>query len=85
MAKVLCSVCDHEIRKSEYDVRRHWESHHKDRLDRGEKASWKLPSKGSGSLNKFVVENKKIYQEEKKEIERTDVVEHEINTLTETM
>ena len=60
---------DHEIRKSEYDRKSHWENHHLDRLDRGEKPSSKLPAKGSESLDIIVVEKKKSDNADKEEEE----------------
>ena len=53
MSKVLCTVCEHELRKSVFDLKRHWEKHHKARLEGGQKPSWKFPSKGLGSLDNF--------------------------------
>ena len=76
MARVLCTVCDHEMRKSEYDVKRHWDNKHQDRLERGEKPSWKFLAKGCSSLEKFVVEKKKSDQgygeNEEDKVERSD-------------
>ena len=61
MTKVLFSACDEEIRKSQDDLDRHRRNHHKDRLEREEKATYKFPSQGSCALDKHftVVEKKK--------------------------
>ena len=53
---MCCTVCGHEMRKNHYDLERHWESHHKDLLEKEMKPSWKVPARGA-SLEKhgFVV------------------------------
>ena len=53
---MCCTVCGHEMRKNQYDLERHWESHHKDLLEKEMKPSWKVPARGA-SLEKrgFVV------------------------------
>ena len=57
--KVVCTVCNVELRKNQWIIDRHWENKHKDRLERGEKASTKLPSAGSSTMTKhFRVLNK---------------------------
>ena len=48
---MCCTVCGHEMRKNHYDLGRHWESHHKDLLEKKMKPSWKVPARGA-SLEK---------------------------------
>ena len=48
---MCCTVCGHEMRKSNYDLERHWEGHHKDLLEKEVKPSWKVPARGA-SLEK---------------------------------
>ena len=72
MERIQCTVCPKEMRKSKNKMERHWRSHHGDRLDRGEKVSYQLPTQGTSSLELFGFKKtdskKKSNQEIEKEI-----------------
>jgi hypothetical protein len=50
MVKVQCSACDKEMRKNQWELERHWQGTHLDRLQAGEKPEWKIPSSGTSSI-----------------------------------
>ena len=55
-SQVLCKVCGASIRKD--TLERHWNNKHKDRLVKGEKPEFKLPTMGSGDLFNFGMKKK---------------------------
>ena len=59
MDRIECTVCNKEMRKSMNEMERHWKSHHEDRLQKGEKVSYKIPSKGIINLDKYFSKTKK--------------------------
>ena len=50
---VVCTVCNMKMRKNQWMIDRHWENNHKERKERGEKPSTRIPSAGSSSMKDF--------------------------------
>ena len=80
---VVCTVCNLEMRKNQWLIDRHWENNHKDRKERGEKATTRIPSGGSKTMKDFFGvprqdDNKKTSGEkEELEKEELELVEEE--------
>ena len=51
---VVCTVCNMKMRKNKWLIDRHWENNHKDREEKGEKATTMIPSAGSRSMKDFL-------------------------------
>ena len=51
--EISCTICGHETRKSMYDMRRHWDSKHKDRIEKGEEVTYKLKATNTNTLAKY--------------------------------
>ena len=74
------------------EMERHWKSHHEDRLQKGEKVSYKIPSKGIINLDKYFSKTKKKKDEVEESVEidgeeigeddatQLEVVEEEVMT-----
>ena len=77
MERIQCTVCPKEMRKSKNKMERHWRSHHGDRLDRGEKVSYQLPTQGTSSLELFGFKKTDSKRKSDQEIEK------EINVVEE--
>ena len=56
--KVLCLACDKKLRKNKWELKRHWDTNLQDRLDRGEKPAWRIPTEGITSLERFGFQRK---------------------------
>ena len=69
MDRIECTVCNKEMRKSMNKMERHWKSHHEDRLQKGEKVSQKIPSKGIINLDKYFSKTKKKKDEVEESVE----------------
>ena len=53
MERIQCTVCSKEVKKNKVEMERHWQAKHEDRLERGEKVSYKIPSTGTKTLAFF--------------------------------
>ena len=48
---VECTACGLQLQvRSKYDLQRHWETKHQDRLNKGEKASSRIAAGGTETL-----------------------------------
>ena len=56
-----CTACGLQLQvRSKYDLQRHWETKHKDRLDKNEKASSRMIAGDTETLADFLARKKKV-------------------------